>query len=395
MPKLIKKIVLSLSLFLVLGGFSSFFVPAEYVYIRVFAHLKLSEFETMMSPEVYRLMADGNTVELNASEFNFRFRLKNDSVEVLQGKKNLGTYAYVKFYTEDPLNEFKIKLLQPVRPLRTYQGNVSFSVLDGSIRAVNEILLDNYIAGVTEAEAGSRSSLEFYKVQAILARTFALAHITKHVEEGFSLCDQVHCQAYFGKPRESRIFSAIEATKNKVVVDENLNLIVAAFHSNSGGQTANSEDVWGSKTSYLKSVPDSFSMTMPNARWKRKMLTDDWLSYLKLKHNYPVDDSAAREEALNFRQDERKIFLEMYECRVPLKTVRLDLQLKSTFFTIRPLGKDSVLFSGRGYGHGLGMCQEGAMSMGKKGYSYEQILEFYYQSILLIDLHTLSFFKDE
>ena len=73
----------------------------------------------------------------------------------------------------------------------------------------------------------------------------------------------------------------------------------------------------------------------------------------------------------------------------------MDLQLKSTFFNISPLGKDSILFSGRGYGHGLGMCQEGAMNMVKKGYSYTDVLNFYYQNIQLIDLHKLSFFKDE
>jgi len=395
MPKFLRKILFSLAFLLVLGVFSSFFVPAEFVYIRIFAHLKLNEFETMMSPRVYRLMADGNSLELDENAFNFRFKLQNDSIVISQGNKNLGTYAYVKFYTEDPLNEFKIKLILPERKIRTYQGNISATVVDGGIRLVNEILLDNYIAGVTEAEAGSRSSLEFYKVQAILARTFALAHINKHAEEGFSLCDQVHCQAYFGKPRELRIFSAIEATKNKVVVDENLNLIVAAFHSNSGGQTANSEDVWGSKTTYLRSVNDSFSIAMPNARWERKMLTEDWLSYLKLKHNYPVDDPGAKEAALNFRQDDRKIFLEGNEFKVPLKGVRQDLQLKSTFFSIRPLSRDSIIFTGKGYGHGLGMCQEGAMCMGKRGYSYEQILNFYYQNIMLIDLHKLSFFKDE
>lgn len=66
------------------------------------------------------------------------------------------------------------------------------------------------------------------------------------------MCDQVHCQAYHGKPRDSKIILAIQETKGKVVVDDNLNLIIAAFHSNSGGQTANSEDVWGSKTTYLK-----------------------------------------------------------------------------------------------------------------------------------------------
>ena len=54
-----------------------------------------------------------------------------------------------------------------------------------------------------------------------------------------------------------------------------------------------------------------------------------------------------------------------------------------------------MLFVGRGYGHGLGMCQEGAMRMVKLGYSYTDVLNFYYQDIQLIDLHKLSFFKDE
>ncbi|MCU0360742.1 MAG: SpoIID/LytB domain-containing protein [Bacteroidia bacterium] len=395
MLKARRKIVVPLLLALVFGLFSSFFVPAEFVYIRLFAHLKLNEFEVMMSPRVYRILADGSSLELDQNNFNFKFRWNNDSVQLIQGNEVFGTYAYIKVYTEDPLNDLKIKLIQPDRKIRTYQGNFSCSVFDGGLRIINEILLDNYIAGVTEAEAGSRSSLEFYKVQAILARTFALAHINKHVDEGFNLCDQVHCQAYFGKPRELRIFSAIEATKNKVVVDENLNLITAAFHSNSGGQTANSEDVWGSKTTYLRSVNDSFSVAMPNARWERKMLTQDWLSYLKLKHNYPIEDPSAKEAVLNFRQDERKVFIEINQYKVPLKGVRQDLQLKSTFFSIRPLSNDSIVFTGKGYGHGLGMCQEGAMCMGKKGYTYEQILNFYYQNILLIDLHKLSFFKDE
>ncbi len=383
------------SLILVLGSFSSFFVPAEFLYIRIFTHLRLSEFDAQFSPSSYHVIADGNSLEINDTDFHFNFKYKNDSIELLQGNTSLGLFAYVKVYSDNPSNEFKLKLIHPDRKLRTYQGNITCTVFDGGIRIINEIFLDDYIAGVTEAEAGSRSSLEFYKVQAILARTFALSHISKHIDEGFNLCDQVHCQAYYGKPKELRIFSAIEATKNKVVVDENLNLIVAAFHSNSGGQTANSEDVWGSKTSYLRSIRDTFSMSMPNSTWERKMLMEDWLSYLKLKHNYPVEDDYAKEAALNFRQNYRKVYLETKDTRVPLRGIREDLQLKSTFFTIKPLGSDSIIFKGRGYGHGLGMCQEGAMCMGKKGYSYEQILNFYYQNILLIDLHKLSFFKDE
>jgi stage II sporulation protein D len=187
---------------------------------------------------------------------------------------------------------------------------------------------------------------------------------------------------------------AVNDTKGKVVVDDNLNLIDAAFHSNSGGQTANSEDVWGSKLSYLRSVNDSFSTKMPNAKWERKMATDDWLSYLNLKHNYPIQDSNARWLALTFKQDNRNPYLEANNIKVPLKNVRTDLQLKSTFFSIFSQG-DSVVFKGRGFGHGVGMCQEGAMRMAKLGYKCPEVINFYYQKTQLVDLHKLSFFKDE
>lgn len=375
-------------------GITSFYLPVETIQIRIFTHLKVNAFEIYVNKGSYRLLADGNAVLQTKGEADYKFIMKGDSVLLQRNDTAIGLYKYIKLVGDD-FSELKVRLDDPERKGRIYQNNLSCSVSDGGIRLINEVILDNYIAGVTEAEAGSRSTPEFYKVQTILARTFALAHINKHVTEGFSLCDQVHCQAYYGKPKDTRIYTAVEATKGKVVVDENLNLIVAAFHSNSGGQTANSEDVWGSKTTYLKSIVDTFSIKMPNARWERRMLTEDWLSYLKLKHNFPTERSEGREAAINFRQDSRKIYLECNNSKVPLKNVRQDLQLKSTFFSISPIGSDSILFKGRGYGHGLGMCQEGAMKMSKLGYNYIEILNFYYKNIQLIDLHKLNFFKDE
>lgn len=339
-------------------------------------------------------MADATTILKTKNTDVLKFNLINDSVNLMLNDSFKGRYKYIKIIGSNDA-EFKIKLLNPDRKIRTYQNNISLSVVEEGLKLINEVELNNYIAGVTEAEAGSRTTLEFYKVQSILARTFALAHINKHVNEGFSLCDQVHCQAYFGKPKDSNICSAINLTQNLVVVDENLNLIIAAFHSNCGGQTANSEDVWGAKTSYLRSISDSFSLKMPNSKWERRMLTDDWLSYLKLKHNIPIEKENIRQAALKFNQESRKIYLECNNTKIPLKNVRQDLQLKSTFFNILPLGKDSILFIGRGYGHGLGLCQEGAIKMGKLGYNYTQILNFYYQNTQLIDLHKLNFFKDE
>jgi stage II sporulation protein D len=373
---------------------TSFYLPIENIQIRIFTHLKVNALSISNYTGSYQIQCDNLTVGNYKQGLPIVLQYQNDSVELLQEGILLATGKYIKFFGSTGA-ELKIKLINPDRKLRFYQENLSFSAQDQGIRIINEVELDNYIAGVTEAEAGSRSALEFYKVQSVLARTFALAHINKHVTEGFSLCDQVHCQAYFGRPRDMSIYKAIDLTRNQVVVDDNLNLIIAAFHSNSGGQTANSEDVWGSRTPYLRSIVDTFSMRMPNSHWERKMPTEDWLAYLKLKHKYPVEDAEARKAALNFSQDLRKVYLESSNVRVPLKNVRMDLQLKSTFFDIKPLNADTVLFVGHGYGHGLGMPQEGAMRMVKCGYKYQDVLNFYYQDIQLIDLHKLNFFKDE
>jgi stage II sporulation protein D len=369
-------------------------ISDELVNIRIFSQLKVQAFTVSAEAGTYGIWANGVEITSTLKTPLIKISYSNDSVEVKTFETIIGRYKKIKLASPDFIKSFRLKLMSPERKPRFYEGNLTIEIDAGNLKLINEIVLDNYISGVVQAESGKRSYQEFYKVQAILARTFALSHLQKHATEGFSLCDHTHCQAYFGKTTELDIMKAVSETKDKVVVDDNLNLIEAAFHSNSGGQTANSEDVWGSKLSYLRSVNDTFSTKMPNAKWERKMAKEDWLSYLKLKHNYPIQDSNARWLAINFKQDSRKPYLEANNIRVALKNVRTDLQLKSTFFTIIPQG-DTLLFKGRGFGHGVGMCQEGAMRMAKIGYKYPEVINFYYQNIQLIDLHKLNFFKDE
>lgn len=366
----------------------------EVLTIRVFSQVKVQS--VIIKPEIGNYIVWANGIEVLNTTANPSIKLTylNDSIELKSADRLVGKFKRIKFSSSDQGATFQVKMLLPERKPRLYQDNIIVDVEQGNLKCVNEIELDNYVGGVVQAESGRLSHPEFYKVQTILARTFALAHIQKHALEGFSLCDHTHCQAYFGKPTELNIIKSVFETKNKIVVDENLNLIEAAFHSNSGGQTLNSEDVWGSKLSYLRSVNDSFSLKMPNAKWERKIAKDDWISYLKIKHNYPVDDEDAKLLAFNFKQDTRKSFLESNNVKVPLKIVRTDFQLKSTYFSIVPKG-DSLIFKGKGFGHGVGMCQEGAMRMAKLGYTYLDILNFYYQNTQLIDLRLLDFFKDE
>ena len=375
-------------------AYSKNYTSNEIVNIKIFSQLKIQSFTFSADIGNYSVWANGVEI-VNSSKFPLiKFSYTNDSVEVKTFENVIGKYKRIKISSPDLIKSFRLKLILPDRKPRFYDENLFITAELGALKCINEISLDNYIAGVVQAESGRRSFQEFYKVQAILARTFALSHLQKHIAEEFNLCDYTHCQAYFGKTTELDIMKAVTDTKGKVVVDDNLNLIDAAFHSNSGGQTANSEDVWGSKLSYLRSVNDSFSTKMPNAKWERKMAKEDWLSYLQLKHNYPIQDSNARWLALTFKQDNRKPYIEANNVRVPLKNVRTDLQLKSTFFSIFSQG-DTIVFKGKGFGHGVGMCQEGAMRMAKLGYKCPEVINFYYQKTQLIDLHKLSFFKDE
>ena len=394
MKKKVHVLLILTGLLMTIVAFKAGHVFSEQVLVRLYSHLKISVLQLYAPVAGYKIIGDGEVITPMTAGINYHFVQRGQKVQIMENQRKIGTFRYVKIVGTGQ-SELKIHLIAPERKTRSYQGNISLAVNDGSIRLINEIDLDTYIAGVTDAESGTRCSSEYYKVQAILARTFALAHINKHISEGFNLCDLVHCQAYHGKPRDQNIVAAVSETRGLVVVDQNLDLIVAAFHSNSGGQTANSEDVCGGQSSYLRSIIDTFSTGLPNYSWERRMPADDWLSYLKLKHSFPVETDSGKNTALSFTQDTRKTHIEYKNIKVPLKNVRQDLHLRSTFFNVSPLGRDSVLLSGRGYGHGLGMCQEGAMLMARKGYTYLDILNYYYQNIQLIDLEKLSFFRDE
>jgi stage II sporulation protein D len=321
--------------------------------------------------------------------------LVNDEIELKSFEVTIGKFKTISLIADDPDKFYKIKLLNPDRKARFFDDQLTITTdKENGIKLINLTFIDNYISGVSEAEAGKSAGNEFYKVQSVLARTYALAHLYKHQPEGFNLCDQVHCQAFHGKSTHKTILDAVHATKGEVVVDQNMQLITAAFHSNSGGQTANSEDVWNTSTSYLKSVIDTFSLRMPNAYWQKRIPKQEWLNYLKSK-NFPVQKNEAKEFALNFKQEKRLANLEYENVKIPLRTIRTELKLKSTFFDVTTdENEDMVILNGRGFGHGIGMCQEGAILMTKSGYDYKQVLNFYYKNIYIIDLSELHFFKD-
>jgi stage II sporulation protein D len=242
------------------------------------------------------------------------------------------------------------------------------------------------VAGVVQSEGGgSVKDNDFYLVQAITCRTYALNNFKKHVKEGYNLCDSTHCQLYRGRCKTNEILAATFKTAGDVIVDKDNKMISAAFHSNSGGQTINSEDIWKIPTTYLKAVNDTFSLKMPNATWEYKILESNWLDYLSSRFSYQVDDPAKKNYALNFTQDTRKVY---FSDSILLSTIRYDLGLKSTWFSITHDGS-YLVFNGRGYGHGVGLSQQGAIRMAQLGFNYLDIIKFYYKDVEVVNFDEL------
>jgi stage II sporulation protein D len=326
----------------------------------------------------------------------FQMTLEDNAIHLKTFEKDLGKFYNIKMIAKEPDASFKIKSVIPESKVRTYDGNVEVMLTpdNSQFLLINSVDLENYIAGVVESEGGRGGNLEYYKIQAILCRTYLLAHLNRHIQEGFEVCDDVHCQAYGSRATEDDIVKAVFATRGLVVVDNNLNLITAAFHSNCGGETCNSEDVWSISTSYLKSVKDTFCTSQSQAHWQRAIPMEDWKEYLQLKYA-PSNKTKSDNIITSFNQSySRAVFLQDKGYKIPLKNIRADFKLKSTFFSIEQDG-DLVKFKGRGYGHGVGLCQEGAMEMARQKYSYEYILHYYYKDVSLVDLSALSYFRQE
>lgn len=277
---------------------------------------------------------------------------------------------------------------------REFPGAIVITIQQGALLFVNEAPIEDYVAGVVRSEAGENKGIEYYKLQATICRTYALTNARRHLPEGFGLCDGTHCQVYKGVCRSDTLVQAVQATRNMVVVDAGIRLVHSTFHSNCGGETMNAEDLWSKSEPYLVSTLDPYCAQAPHATWRKTMPRTKWLDYLRRSYGMDTSDSAQVRAATDFDPHCRAVILPGLRAHVPLEQVRADMKFNSAFFRVWPNG-DEVVFDGRGFGHGVGLCQEGAMRMARLGIPFTDILHHYFAEVHLVDLHSLDFFRDE
>lgn len=378
--------IITFAIFLILLPLYS---NSQVIEVGLFAYKSIKKITIVSQTGAFTIYGDGVRISEIYNLEGIRAEIHSDKIGIRSMNHDFGTYKIVELRGLTETSTFNLKGIQPHTNEQEYHNHLRLKVYGGSMQLVNIVNIENYVGGVVEAETGKERPFEFYKVQSIISRTYALANFRRHEDEGYQLCDEVHCQVYHGLSKyEALIPKAVISTQGIVIVDSDIELITAAFSSNCGGKTRNAEDVWSKEVSYLKSRPDSFCLEGAHSKWTKEISKSDWIKYEKLEESPPLQAFSGSESIL--MDDSYSEFL--YR-KNDLISIRRKFNLNSTRFVIEEQ-KDHVVFIGRGFGHGVGLCQEGAIRMAEKGYSYKEILEFYYTDIHLIQLSSLNFFKD-
>lgn len=355
-------------------------IQAEKVKVRLFSNSRIEAMNISFDLGTYNLYAGDSLLESSLGEgLSVIINASAEGVKLAVNDYEYGIFPSVTLRANDTAC---ILCLNPKNVAqRTYEGDLTISSINSTaLKLINEVEFETYLAGVVQSEIyGSESDI--FRVQAIISRTWALRNMNKHKNEGYNFCDHVHCQAYHNRcVRPDIMLGTIQST-GETIVDSTGHLIETPFHSNSGGETCNSEDVWRTALPYLRSVQDTFSYRMKQSDWTKVISKDKWLNYFAKTHKLDIQNPAVRDTLLHFTQETRRPKM----LGVQLTRVRNDFSLKSTFFSVEadPNNPNNIILKGHGYGHGVGLSQEGTIRMVALGIPYDQIISHYYTGSMI------------
>lgn len=284
-----------------------------------------------------------------------------------------------------------------------YKDYQTIKLLHSTTNQIEEIKLDEYLYGVVSSEMPANFEMEALKAQAVVARTYTIYKMLndgkKH--EGANICDNsACCQAWITKEgrmarweeslRESnwnKIVEAVNSTQGKIITYKGVP-INAFFHSNSGGTTETTANVWGGTGyPYLQSVETSGEDTYSQYSSEVVLTKQNFINKIKEKHtNFEIDFNVTDcIKILEYTEGNRVKKVKIGNLELSGVEVRTILGLKSANFIIAIEG-ENIKFKVTGYGHGVGMSQTGADSMAKSGSNYEEIIKHFYTGVEIVNM---------
>jgi stage II sporulation protein D len=278
-------------------------------------------------------------------------------------------------------------------------------VKDRNRITVRRVALEEYVraAIISEFAPGSGDAAvveRMFEVQAVIGRTYALAHLNRHAADGFDVCATTHCQLF----QPDRLTTTRWARQTAAAVRHTAGAVLwfdgapamALFHADCGGRTSPADEVWGGAARpYLVSSADEGPATAAHVPWRyetthaalREALNTDPRTRVgrRLDEVRVLErDRAGRAERIALQGTEERIvrgesLREVLGRAFGARTVR------STLFDVRQSGPTYV-FEGRGFGHGVGLCQAGALARIRAGHKLTSVLQHYYPGTKLIKM---------
>lgn len=276
-----------------------------------------------------------------------------------------------------PLFQTSVKESVPVRVSQT-EVNV-----DGS-----RLPLEDYVAHVLSVEASTDDQPESLKALATVVRTYALKNLGRHKDQGYDFCRTTHCQRFEPTAPTPAAVTAAQQTTGLTLRDDRNTIADTYFSASCGGMTSNLETLWGAPVpQYLSGVRDDYCHAGANSHWTDVIPSERMLAALRSDPRTDVGetirelivsrrDQTGRAELVSITGRQKRV-INGWEFKLIVGRALGWNVLKSSRFTIARSGS-AFVFQGTGFGHGLGLCQEGAHEMAQRGYNFRQILAKYF-----------------
>ena len=252
---------------------------------------------------------------------------------------------------------------------------------------IDRVFFEEYVKGVLAGEMPTSFDLEALKAQAVAARSYVLKKMEQNKEQDYDVVDTVMNQVYLDdatlkekwkdkyEEKNNKIKQAIVETKGEYMTYNN-EVIEAFFFSTSTGKTENSGEVFQTQLPYLKSVDSAWDEEVsPVFSQDNNLSLEEFYQKLNIEYNPNLKIEITKTTSTGRIKE-----LKINDHEFKANDIYQKLNLRSTFFDIKQ--KDNqVEITTKGYGHGVGMSQYGALAMAKKGYKYQDILKYYYQGV--------------
>ena len=268
-----------------------------------------------------------------------------------------------------------------------FTNNMIVRVFRDNTKQIELVPFEEYVTGVLAGEMPVTFNMEALKAQAVAARTYVMKKMEKMVNNEYDIIDTVANQVYLDDNYLKSVWkgeyvSKINKLKTAVIETEgqyltyNNKIIEAFFFSTSVGMTENSEDVFSSKVPYLRSIKSEWDRDVsPVFIDTFNFSLDEFYNKLGLEYKETI-----KTEVLKTTSTGRIKSIKINNRTFTGSEVFSKLSIRSTYFSITQENK-KVVVKTKGYGHGVGMSQYGAEGMARAGYTYDEILKYYYQGV--------------